>query len=130
VTNRAVVAPGSIDAVTGAHVIGTLTVGSLAVQTNNVTFGAYSTLKVNIASNGTCDKLVVNGTLSLATTTDSLEVTVADASALRAGTYTLATFQQLAAAGQKFDSVKLTDTQTATSIDYVINPAATVFLIN
>ena len=135
VTNRATVAPGSIDAVTGAHVIGTLTVGNLAVQTNNVTFGAYSTLKVNIATNGTCDKLVVNGTLSLATASDKLELTVADASALKPGTYTLATFQQLAAPGQVFETVTGLPQRgnlvyTATSIGFVINPKGTAVLIN
>ena len=133
--NPAVVAPGSIDATTGNHVIGTLTVGNLAVQTNNVTFGAYSTLKINIATNGTCDKLVVNGTLSLATATDTLEMNVADATALKQGTYTLVTFQQRAAgADQAFTTVVGKPTRgrleyTATSLNYVIDPTGTLITI-
>ena len=135
VTNRATVAPGSIDAVTGAHVIGTLTVGSLAVQTNNVTFGAYSTLKINIATNGACDKLVVNGTLSLITTTDTLEMDVADASALKPGTYTLVTCQQFAAgADQAFTTVVGKPARgrleyTSTNLNYVIAPKGTLTTI-
>jgi autotransporter-associated beta strand protein len=134
VTNVAVVAPGSIDAVSGAHVIGTLTVGKLDVQTNNVTLGAHSTLKINVSANGTCDRLVVNGTLSLATESDTLELNVADAGALAPGTYTLATFQQLAGAGQVFDTVAGLPSRgrlvyTATSIAYVINPTGTVISV-
>jgi autotransporter-associated beta strand protein len=133
--NSAVVAPGSIDLTTGDHVIGALTVGNLAVQTNNVTFGAYSTLKINIATNGTCDKLVVNGTLSLATATDTLEMNVADAAALKQGTYTLVTFQQRAAgADQAFTTVVGKPTRgrleyTATSLNYVIDPTGTLITI-
>jgi autotransporter-associated beta strand protein len=133
--NPAVVAPGSIDLTTGEHVIGTLTVGNLAVQTNNVTFGAYSMLKINIATNGTCDKLVVNGTLSLATATDTLEMSVVDAAALKPGTYTLVTCQQFAAgADQAFTTVVGKPTRgrleyTATSLNYVIDPTGTLITI-
>ncbi len=130
-TNAAVLAPGTLDAVSGAHVIGTLTVGNLAVQTNNVTFGAHSRLKINIDASGACDRLVVNGTLSLATDTDTLELAVADADALSSGTYNLVTFQQLASAGQTFDTVVGLPSRgrleyTATGINYVIFPAGTL----
>lgn len=133
-TNRATVAPGTLDSVTGAHVIGTLTVGNLAVQTNNVTFGAHSALKITIDAAGAYDRLVVNGTLSLASPTDRLELSVADANALHAGTYALVTFQQLAAAGQLFDTVVGLPLRgrleyTATGINYVVNPKGTVALV-
>lgn len=133
--NPAVVAPGSIDPTTGDHIIGTLTVGNLAVQTNNVTFSAYSTLKVNIATNGACDKLVVNGTLSLITLTDTLEMNVADVAALNPGTYTLVTYQQRAAGpDQEFSAVVGKPTRgrleyTATSLNYVIDPTGTLITI-
>ena len=132
--NPAIIAPGTINSTTGAHVIGTLTVGNLAVQTNNVTFGAYSKLKVNIDAAGNTDKLVVNGTLSLATATDTLEMNVADVNSLKAGTYTLATFQQLAASGQTFDTVIGKPATgfivyTATSLDYVIPPRTTMIIV-
>ena len=138
ITNRATVWPGSVDAVTGEHIIGTLTVGRLGVQTNNVTFGAHSTLRVNIATNGACDRLVVNGTLSLATATDQLALTVADAAALKPGTYALVTCQQLAAPGQTFDVQTLVDAKTGqppkrgnivyseTGLSYVVNPSGTL----
>lgn len=127
--NPAVVWPGSRDAATGAHVAGTLTVGNLAVQTNNVTFGANSTLRITLDAAGQADRLVVNGTLSLATATDTLEMDVADAEALPAGTYPLVTFQQLAAEGQVFDAVtgkpeRGTLVYTATGIDYVVTAPA------
>ncbi len=133
--NPAVIAPGSIDPTTGDHILGTLTVGNLAVQTNNVTFGAYSTLKINIATNGTYDKLVVNGTLSLATATDTLEMNVADAAALKPGTYTLVSCQQFAAgADQALTTVVGKPARgrleyTATNLNYVIDPTGTLITI-
>jgi len=131
--NPAMVAPGTIDEVTGEHLAGTLTVGG-AAQTNNVTFGSDSTLLIHIAANGTCDKLAVNGTLSLATTSDALELDVASPQTLAPGTYTLVEFQQLAEAGQIFDTVTGVPSQgelvyTATSIGFVINPKGLVITI-
>jgi autotransporter-associated beta strand protein len=96
--------PGTVDASTGEHVIGTFTVGGPA-QANHVTFGAYSTLRITVSTNGACDRLVVYGTLSLATATDRLAIVQAEAGELPAGTYSLASFQQLAAEGQTFDTV-------------------------
>jgi adhesin HecA-like repeat protein len=96
--------PGTVDASTGEHVIGTFTVGGPA-QANHVTFGAYSTLRITVSTNGRCDRRVVYGTLSLATATDRLAIVQAEAGELPAGTYSLASFQQLAAEGQTFDTV-------------------------
>ena len=83
----AVIAPGTIDSVTGAHVLGTLSVGSTA-QTNNVTFGANSRLVVSIGKDEAVDQLVVQGMVDLSSTSDSLALTV-DPEA-KAGVYTLA----------------------------------------
>ncbi len=85
--NPAVLAPGTIDETTGAHIVGTLTVGG-AAQTNNVTFGSHGKLRVTLDAAGGCDRLAVNGVLSLATPDDHLEIVVpADA---KAGVYLLA----------------------------------------
>ncbi len=130
--NPAVVAPGTVDPVTGDHVIGTLTVGSGA-QANNVTFGANSALKIGFDTNGNCDKLAVNGTLSLDAATDKLVLDIADYDALKAGTYTLATFTALATPGTVFDVVEKptsgTLQYTATSIEYVVHPKTTVLVV-
>lgn len=130
--NPAVVAPGTVDPVTGDHVIGTLTVGSGA-QANNVTFGANSALKIGFDTNGNCDKLAVNGTLSLDAATDKLVLDIADYAALKAGTYTLATFTALATPGTVFDVVEKptsgTLQYTATSIEYVVHPKTTVLVV-
>lgn len=87
--NLATLWPGSKDAVTGDHVFGTLTVGSVA-QTNNVTMGNYSKLKINIGTAGAQDRLTVNGVLNLASAgnSDTLELSV-DSDA-RPGAYVLA----------------------------------------
>ncbi len=136
--SAAVVAPGTIDAGTGAHVIGTLTVGDLVVQTNNVTFGAYSTLALTLNTSGQHDRLAVNGTLSLATTSDSLQLSLTGEGDLPAGTYPLVTFQQLADAGQVFDTVSGLPERgelvyTSSGVDLVVSssaPKGTVFTIN
>ena len=132
--NPAVVAPGSIDRGTGAHLVGTLTVGNLAAQTNNVTFGANSKLRLTIDAAGNGDRLVVNGTLSLATATDTLELDVADADALPGGVYTLVTFQQLAAPGQIFETVAGLPSRgvlvySANAIEYHITPKGTIISV-
>ena len=135
--NEALIAPGTLNPVTGDHVIGTLTVGSLTAQTNNVTFGAYSRLVINVATNGSCDRLVVNGTLSLATATDTLEFNAAGGGTPPAGTYNLVTFQQLAGAGQVFDTVtglpeRCTLVYTPTGIDLIataVPPKGTIIRI-
>ncbi len=82
----ATLAPGAIDATTGAALIGTLTVGGVA-QTNNVTFGSNSRLSLQIGTDGTSDQLAVVGTVDLSSTSDSIVLTV-DPDA-KAGTYTL-----------------------------------------
>ncbi len=130
--NPAIVSPGTVDPTTGDHVIGALTIGS-TFQTNNVTFGTYSTLKINFDSEGNCDKLVVDGTLSLNATTDKLELSIDDYDALKPGTYTLATFNQLATLGSVFDLLDIpsrgTLVYTPTSIDYIVASKTTLILV-
>lgn len=130
--NPAILSPGSIDPLTGDHVIGTLTIGS-SLQTNNVTMGAYSSLKIDFDTTGHCDKLVVNGTLSLNTTTDKLELNIPDYSALKSGTYTLATFQQLADPTKRFDLLDVPVHgvlgYTPTSIEYIVPSKSTLVII-
>ncbi|MDA3799692.1 MAG: hypothetical protein PF692_11500, partial [Kiritimatiellae bacterium] len=84
---RATVAPGTINATTGTHILGTLTVGS-GSQANNVTFGSYSRLTLHFASDGSHDQLTVYGSVNLSGTSDTLELSVPEGTA--AGTYTLA----------------------------------------
>ncbi len=62
-TARAVVRPGSIDSVTGAHVFGTLTVGS-ETQANSVAFGAHSELRIGVGSKAV-DALKVHGAVTI-----------------------------------------------------------------
>ena len=82
---------------------------------------------------GHCDKLVVNGTLSLNTTTDKLELNIADYSSLKAGTYTLATFQQLADQTKRFDLPSIPPQgvlrYTPTSIEYVVPSKLTLIIV-
>jgi autotransporter-associated beta strand protein len=73
--NPAVLAPGSIDEITGGHIFGTLTVGS-QLQTNNVTFGNNSKLRIMLDAKGNHDRLTVYGVLSLDTPNDYLEIIV------------------------------------------------------
>ena len=89
-TKIAAVAPGSIDETTGAHLLGTLTVGT-EEQSNAVTFGDYSKLAVSIGAGGVCDSLRVYGTLDLSGSSDTLQIAFPDSSVrLRAGRYVLA----------------------------------------
>jgi|LSQX01.1.fsa_nt_gb hypothetical protein len=74
-SNPAVLAPGSIDEITGGHIFGTLTVGS-QLQTNNVTFGNNSKLRIMLDAKGNHDRLTVYGVLSLDTPNDYLEIIV------------------------------------------------------
>ncbi len=86
----AVIAPGSIDEETGAHLYGTLTVGT-ASQTNNVAFGADSKLRLAIGPRGQADSLRVHGAIDLSGSTDSLEIIPSDtAENVNGGTYVLA----------------------------------------
>lgn len=82
---------------------------------------------------GHCDKLVVNGTLSLNTTTDKLELNIADYSALKSGTYTIATFQQLADPTKIFDLPSLPAQgvlrYTPTSIEYIVPSKSTLIIV-
>ncbi|MGI5868147.1 MAG: beta strand repeat-containing protein [Kiritimatiellia bacterium] len=130
--NPAVIAPGTPDPDTGDHVIGTLTVGS-DTQANNVTFADNSALAIAFDTEGNCDKLVVNGTLSLDSATDKLTLDIADYDALKPGTYTLATFTALATPGAKFDIVEKpargTLAYTPTSIEYTVHPRGTVVVV-
>lgn len=114
--NPAVIAPGSIDETTGAHLFGTLTVGTEA-QTNAVVFGNYSKLSVGISGDGTCDSLRVVGSLDLSGSLDTLEVRIPCDGKVRGGTYVLASATE-GITGQ-FDTVVLPVgrlAQTATQI--------------
>jgi len=84
--NNAVIAPGTMDSATGAHIFGALTIRS-AAQTNNVTFGANSRLVVSFGKEEAVDQLVVQGMVDLSSTSDGLALTV-DPEA-KAGTYVL-----------------------------------------
>ena len=85
--NPATIAPGTIDADTGAHVFGTLTVGS-SVQTNSVTFGDHTVLHVAVGTSGSADSLAVYGAVDISATDTALLVTTDQKT--RAGTYVLA----------------------------------------
>ncbi len=87
----AVLAPGSIDEVTGDHVYGTLTAGSESA-TNTVTFGAYSTLRVGFAVPDRHDSLMVYGAMALSGSNKTLEVVLPESlEKMRAGEYVVAT---------------------------------------
>ena len=99
-TAQAVVWPGTINAETGAHVNGTLTVGIdeilpgeevLRTLHHPVTFGDYSTLKIGFgAGKNQCDALVVNGAVDISATGTKIELVASDASGkVRGGTYTI-----------------------------------------
>ena len=62
--NEGTIAPGTLDS-EGNHVIGTLTVGS-AAKNGSVSFGDYTCLTLHFGPNGACDRLFVNGTVSIA----------------------------------------------------------------
>ena len=97
-------APGTISATTGVHILGTLTVGS-STQNNNVTFNNYSNLTETLDS-ASGDKLAVYGNLNLnsAGNSDALALVTASGATL-AGEYTLATFSGTLTG--RFDSVTL-----------------------
>jgi len=89
-SNPATIAPGSIDEETGAHLFGTLTVGTES-QTNNVVFGANSKLFVRIGEFGKADSLAVVGTLDLSGDSDALELVLdGRRDRIRGGRYVLA----------------------------------------
>ena len=119
--NLAVIAPGTIDPTSGAHIYGTLHVGS-ATQTNNVTFGNYSQFRVAIGKNRQADQLDVYGSVDLSSLTDNLMLTV-DPDA-KGGIYTLisategitGTFNTLAVDFPKPGQLSY----TATTVDYNI----------
>lgn len=68
--NPATVAPGSINETTGAHVYGTLTVGS-ETQTNTVSLGAFTRVKIGVGPKDAhtllsdVDRLTVNGGVTI-----------------------------------------------------------------
>ena len=74
-TAQAVVAPGTIDDATGAHVIGTLNVGS-ADLANPATLGNYTTLRIGVRPEGV-DKLEVCGKVTIGETGTVLDFDVA-----------------------------------------------------
>jgi hypothetical protein len=127
--NPAVLAPGTIDETTGAHIVGTLTVGG-AAQTNNVTFGSHGKLRVTLDAAGGCDRLAVNGVLSLATPDDHLEIVVpADA---KAGVYLLAS--ATGGIAGTFDNVAMPASgmslvHTANTVELAVHPGGTVLLV-
>ena len=85
--NPATIAPGTLDPDTGAHVFGTLTVGSEA-QSSSVSFGDYTTLRASVGMNGAADSIAVYGTIAISATGTALDVAV-DPEATP-GTYVLA----------------------------------------
>ena len=85
-TTPATIAPGTIDATTGEHIIGALTVGS-AAQTNNVTFGDHSRLAVSIGAASDNDQLDVFGAATISATGTILDIAIAPDA--RDDTYTL-----------------------------------------
>ncbi len=122
-TNPAVVAPGSIDEETGAHLYGTLTVGTES-QTNLVTFGANSKLVVHLGEHGESDALRVYGALDLSGETDTLEfVLPVGADTISGGSYVIASATE--GITGSFDNVvlplsntKIIQTATEISLDY------------
>jgi hypothetical protein len=124
----AVIAPGTIDEVTGDHIFGTLTVGS-EVQTNNVTFGSNSLLRMGIGTEGAADRLEVYGSVDLSSASDALTLTVNDDA--RAGVYTLVSASE--GITGVFNTIDVPNplllTQTATTIEYIVPAAATLFMI-
>ena len=126
--NNAVIAPGTMDTATGAHIFGALTIGS-AAQTNNVTFGANSRLVVSIGKEEAVDQLVVQGMVDLSSTSDGLALTV-DPEA-KAGTYVL-----VSASGGVIGTFNTPDvpkpallTYTATTVEYTVPPSATLIIV-
>jgi hypothetical protein len=81
----ATLAPGSVNETTGAHVIGTLTVGS-ATQANHVTFNGYSRLAIAVSGSSN-DRLTINGNLTIGANT-----TLAVTGTPTAASYTLASW--------------------------------------
>lgn len=69
-TNPGILAPGSIDESTGAHVYGTLTVGSEA-QSNTISLGAFTRVKIGVGPKDAqtllsdVDRLTVNGGVTI-----------------------------------------------------------------
>ena len=91
----ATLAPGSVDEETGAHLYGTLTVGSSAV-TNAVTLGNYSQLTIGVGPKdpetklSPADKLMVNGNLDIGSNcTLDLTANSAALDKIAGGTYTI-----------------------------------------
>ena len=85
---QAVIAPGTIDDETGAHVIGTLTVGVEELH-HPVTFGEYSSLAISAGREG-ADALVVHGTVDIAETGTQLAVAaVGNQDKVRSGTFAI-----------------------------------------
>jgi hypothetical protein len=127
-SNRATVEPGSVDSATGESLIGTLTVGSVD-SPNTVTFGNYSRLNLQIGTEGAADRLEVYGSVDLSSASDALTLTVNDDA--RAGVYTLVSASEgITGAFNTIDVPNpLLLTQTATTIEYIVPAAATLFMI-
>ena len=113
-TAQAVLAPGTVDQVTGEHVFGTLTVGSESVA-NTVQMNDRSTLRLHVglpASGGrqaVADSLRVFGTLTIGENDTQLEVRCTDDDETRRS-YRSGTFDLVRADGGivgDFASVKL-----------------------
>ena len=85
----ATLAPGSVDALSGAHLCGTLSVGSAEFPTP-VTFGARSQLEITFDGGGVHDALAVNGPLALGGEGSVLVLKCAEGAHVRSGTYVVA----------------------------------------
>jgi len=129
--NESVLAPGTIDETTGAHIIGTLTVGTVLTN-NTVTLGDSSTLRVNLGPLATNDRLDVFGAVGISANDTTLEITTAGA--LKSGLYTLVS--TTGGVNGEFANVLVdgvADTRnvryTANEVQYLIPPRGTIFLL-
>jgi len=113
----AILAPGTIDENNdGAHIIGTLTVGSSA-QTNNVTLGNFSRFRATLGPAMKNDKLDVFGTVTIAANT-TLEVKGADKA--KSGVHTLIRAEN-GLLGQHFANVLVDGVPDARYVRYTAN---------
>ena len=87
--NRCTLAPGTIDENSGAHVHGTMTVGSPEIS-RRVLFTSKCRLLCRIGENRQCDKLMVYGPVEVEGADNIVEIAVPDdLRKVRAGRYTI-----------------------------------------
>jgi len=130
------IAPGTIDHLTGAHIIGTLTVGTVS-QTNNVTFNNYSRLSATIGTGGVGDNdcLEIFGRATIGATGTILNITTSPEA--KAGAYTLmsaendvvGTFATVIVNGETTPRLTKRVAYTGHEVIYTIPPSETVVII-